>query len=291
MWQFLKVWGLRKLYRRVSAWSWRGQLDPTQWNMLEIPGPAGPIGARMFSAHSREDRPLIVYFHGGGWIVGDLDTHTPFCQLLHQRSGCNVIAIDYRLAPEHPFPASSDDCLAATRWIAEHCGDFGTSDRRIVVAGDSAGGNLSAVVCLGADASLRQKIAGEVVIYPATDHYQAGFASYTERATGQTLTANLMRWFWDTYLAGQDPENAATAHAFPARSQQLSTLPPTFLVTAEHDPLRDEGKDFNDKLQAAGVPVAYRHFEEAAHGFAGSEGPSENLDAMMADLLAWLDKL
>jgi acetyl esterase len=245
----------------------------------------------MFSDHSREDRPLIVYFHGGGWVIGDLDTHTPFCHVLHQRSGCNVIAVDYRLAPEQPFPAAPDDCLAATRWIAEHIGDFGGSDHRVVVAGDSAGGNLASVVCLGADPELREKIAGEVVIYPVTDHYDAGFPSYVERAKGQTLTADLMRWFWDTYLAGGKPGGSDEARAFPARSSALGTLPSTFLVTAEYDPLRDEGIAFSEQLREAGVALEYRHFGNAAHGFACSEGPNEDFEAMIVDLLAWLEKL
>jgi acetyl esterase len=291
MWQAIKVWGLRKYYRYSSARGWRDHLDSSDWNALEIPGPAGPIHARMFSAHSRDDRPLIIYFHGGGWVIGDLDTHTPFCQVLHQRSGCNVIAVDYRLAPEHPFPAGPDDCLAATRWIAQHCGDFGSSNQRIVLAGDSAGANLASATCLEVESSLRDRIAGEVVIYPVTQHYSAEFPSYTERATGQLLTANFMFWFWDTYLDSLDPGSDRAARAFVLASEALASLPPTFLVTAEYDPLRDEGIAYRDKLREAGVDVQYRHFDTAAHGFACSEGPNENFNAMMTDLVAWLDKL
>ena len=291
MLQGIKVWGLRKFYRHISARGWKGHLDTPRWNALEIPGPAGPIHARMFSDHSRDDRPLIVYLHGGGWVIGDLDTHTPFCQALHRRSGCNVIALDYRLAPEHPFPASPDDCLAATRWIAEHAGDFGGSDHRIVVAGDSAGGNLSTVVCLDAEPPLRAHIAGEIVLYPVTDHYNAGFGSYIERAKGQTLTSGMMRWFWDTYLAGGQPAGSDDSRAFPARSSELATLPPTFLVTAEYDPLRDEGIAFGDSLRQAGVALEYRHFDNAAHGFACSEGPNADYEALMDELVDWLEKL
>ncbi len=291
MLQTIKVGGFRKFYRHISARGWKGQLETPRWNALEIPGPAGPIHARMFSHHSREDRPLIVYLHGGGWVIGDLDTHSPFCHVLHQRSGCNVIALDYRLAPEHPFPAAPDDCLAAVRWIADHIGDFGGSDHRIVVAGDSAGGNLASVVCLGAEPGLRAKIAGAVALYPVTDHYDAGFPSYVERAKGQTLTASLMRWFWDTYLAGGKPGGSDEVRAFPARSPELATLPPTFLITAEYDPLRDEGIAFSELLRAAGVSLQYRHFDNAAHGFACSEGPNDDFEAMMEDLVTWLDGL
>ena len=291
MMQAIKVWGFRKYYRFISARGWKGHLDSPLYNALEIPGPAGPIHARMFSDHSREDAPLIVYFHGGGWVIGDLDTHTPFCHMLHKRSGCNVIAVDYRLAPEHPFPACPDDCLAATRWIAEHAGDYGASDHRIVVAGDSAGGNLASVVCLDADPALREKIAGAVVIYPVTEHYDAGYPSYVERATGQTLTADFMRWFWDTYLAGNRPAAGSEARAYPALSTNLAQLPPTFLVTAEYDPLRDEGIAFSNKLREAGVRLQYRHFDTAAHGFACSEGPNDNFSALMDDLVTWLENV
>ena len=291
MWQSLKVWGLRRYYRFISSRAWRGQIDSPRWNALEIPGPAGPINARMFSDHSRRDQPLIVYFHGGGWVIGDLDTHTPFCHTLHQRTGCNVIAIDYRLAPEHPFPAAVEDCLAATRWIAKNVGDFGSSDHRIIVAGDSAGGNLGSVVCLEAEPELREKIAGAVILYPVTEPYDAGYPSYIERASGQTLTSGLMRWFWDTYLAGKQPGGADEARAFPARSKDLATLPRTFLVTAEYDPLRDEGVAFGEKLETAGVALQACHFDNAAHGFACSEGPNDNFSALMDDLVAWLENL
>jgi acetyl esterase len=291
IWQAIKVWGFRKYYRFISARGWKGKMDPPRWNALEIPGPAGPIHARMFSDHSREDRPLIVYYHGGGHVIGDLDTHTPFCHMLHRRSGCNVIAVDYRLAPEHPFPAAPDDCLAAARWIAGHIGDFGSSDHRIVLAGDSAGANLASVACLEAEPELREKIAGEVIIYPIVDHYNAGFPSHVERATGQTLTAKIVVFFLDTYLGGSEPEGAAAQRAFPLRSDRLASLPPTFMVTAEFDPLRDEGKAYSDKLRDAGVSLQYRHFETAAHGFACSEGPNDNFEAMMDDLIAWLDQL
>lgn len=290
MLQGIKVWGLRKFYRFVSAHGWRRHSFDADWNGLEIPTADGPLHARMYRhGQGDPDKPLIVYFHGGGWVLGDLDTHTPFCRLLAERSGCTVISIDYRLAPEHLFPAAADDCLAATRWIGEHLGDFGPSSHRLVIAGDSAGGNLATCTCLEIGSPVRELIDAQVVIYPVTDHYQAGFASYVEKATGQTLTANLMRWFWDTYLGAGGAGVAQSGRAFPLRSDQLGTLPPTFLVTAENDPLRDEGKAFADKLRETGVPLFYRHFAGAAHGFACSDGDNEHLQAMMADLLTWLD--
>ena len=292
MWQAIKVWGLRKLYRIVSARSWRAHDLPATWNKLEIPTPDGPVHARMYR-HGEADpaKPLIVYFHGGGWVVGDLDTHTPFCQLLSERSGCTVISVAYRLAPEHPFPAAGRDCLAATSWIADHAGDFGRSSHRLVLAGDSAGAYLATATCLEIEGAARNAIAAQVIIYPVTTHYRDGFASYTERAKGQTLTTSLMTWFWDLYLGSCDPDSAAAARAFPLHSDNLGTLPPTFLVTAEFDPLRDEGAAYADSLRQAGVSLYYRHFDRAAHGFACSDGYNEHLQGMMEDLLPWLAKV
>ena len=291
MFQRLKVWGLRRYYHHISHRGWKGHIGPPSWNPLQIPGPAGPIHARMYASHSGGDKPLIVYFHGGGWVIGDLDTHHPFCQTLSDRSGCTVISIDYRLAPEHPFPAALDDCLAATRWIAAHIGDFGPSNHTLVVAGDSAGGNLAVCTCLELDAATRAMVAGEVVKYPVVDHYSANPPSYTERAKGQTLTSDFMIWFWDTYLAGCPPDSPDARRAMPLHSERLASLPPTFLITAEYDPLRDEGIAFAGKLRDAGVPLQYRHFDTAAHGFACSEGPNPDFEAYVGDLADWLGRL
>ncbi len=291
MLQAIKVWALRKYYRFISARGWRGYRSDIHWGGLEIPSPAGPIHGRIYNASAGGDKPLIVYFHGGGWTIGDLATHHPFCQELAGRGACTVIAIDYRLAPEHPFPAAPEDCLHAVHWIADHLGDFGPSNGRLVIAGDSAGGNLAAVTCLELDADTRAKVSGALLIYPAVEYHDAGFASYVERATGQTLTASLMRWFWATYLAGTDPTSDRAGRAFPLRSRQLGSLPPTLLVTAEFDPLRDEGIAFGDKLRQAGVELQYRHFDNAAHGFACSEGPNDDYQSLMAGVTAWLDQL
>lgn len=291
MLQQLKVWGLRKYYHFISARGWKGHSPTTHWGGLEIPGDSGPIHGRIFPGADDGDKPLIVFFHGGGWVIGDVDTHTPFCQVLSQRSGCTVISVDYRLAPEHSFPAAPQDCLAATRWIAQHIGDFGHSNHKLVIAGDSAGANLAACTCLELEPSIRDQVAGEILIYPVTDHYTAGFQSYIDKAKGQTLTANLMHWFLDTYLGSCAADSPEAARAFPLRSDALASLPPTLLITAENDPLRDEGIAFGDKLRDAGVPLQYRHFETAAHGFACSEGPTPDLDAFLDDAVTWIEQL
>jgi acetyl esterase len=291
LFQAFKVWAFRKYYRFISARGWKGHSSDVHWGALEIPSDAGPIHGRIYNSSAGADKPLIVYFHGGGWVIGDLQTNHPFCLELAQRCDTTVIAIDYRLAPEHPFPAGPDSCLAAIRWIAGHIGDFGPSNGRLVIGGDSAGGNLAAASCLELEEPVRALVAGALILYPAVDHYHAAFPSYTERATGQTLTTSFMFWFWDTYLAGADPASPAVQRAFPLRSDDLGSLPPTLLVTAEFDPLRDEGKAFGDKLREAGVDLQYRHFDNAAHGFACSEGPNEDYQAMMVDVTGWLGRL
>jgi acetyl esterase len=289
--QAIKVWVFRKYYRFISARGWKGHIGNATCNNLQIPGTAGPIRARLYLSSEGGDRPLIVYFHGGGWVIGDLDTHHPFCQALSKKSGCTVISVDYRLAPEHPFPAAPDDCLAATRWIAGHIGDFGPSNHRLLIAGDSAGANLAIGTCLELDTHTRAMVAGAVVKYPVVDHYSSMPTSYTERARGQSLTSKVMFWFWDTYLGELTVADPETKRAMPLHAQNLSCLPPTFLITAEYDPLRDEGCAFADKLREAGVVLQYRHFDTAAHGFACSEGPSPDFNAYLEDLVGWIKQL
>jgi acetyl esterase len=292
LWQAIRVWASRAYYRFSNALAWRGHTHPGPCSDLHIPVGGAAIRARLYSNALGATRPLIVYIHGGGWVIGDLETHHPFCQVLSQSSGCSVIALDYRRAPEHTFPAAQDDCLAAIRWIAQHAAELGTNDNRLVIAGDSAGGNLATCACLEIDPASRKKISGQVLIYPATDHYSAGFASYTERATGQTLTAAIVQWFWDTYLGGLDAQAPEVQRAFPLRSSLLASLPPpTLLVTAEQDPLRDEGKAYAEKLRLAGVPVSSHHFANAAHGFACSEGPHADFRDFINQLTTWLAQL
>lgn len=203
MFQAIKVWAFRKYYRFINARAWKGDLAVQHWSALEIPGAVGPVEARLYASHTNPQQPVIIFFHGGGWVIGDLETHSPFCQMLHEKTGSPVISVDYRLAPEHPFPAAADDCLSATRWISEHIGDFATDNQGLVLAGDSAGANLAACTCLEIEAPIRERIQGEIVIYPVAEHYTTPSPSYTEKATGQALTTNTMIWFWDTYLGGK----------------------------------------------------------------------------------------
>jgi len=291
MFEQLKAWALRRYYRFVSARSWKGHSSSIHWGGISIPTSGGPIQGRIYNAAGGADQPVIVFFHGGGWVIGDLETHHPFCLELSDKTGCTVLAVDYRLAPEHRFPAAADDCLAAVTWIADKIGDFGPSNGKLVIAGDSAGGNLAAATCLALDATLRRQVTGALLIYPAVDDYNAGHTSYVERAKSQPLTTDLMRWFWDTYLGKGGKQTAAAAGAFPLQAQNLGTLPPVLLVTAEFDPLRDEGIALAEKLRAAGVTLNYRHFDQAAHGFASSNGPNADHQALLTMITEWLASL
>lgn len=288
MLQPLKVALLRAYYRFANWRAWRaGNVHDTP-GALELTGPDGTVRAHLYRGEHAADRPLVIYFHGGGWVIGDLQTHHAYCTALARESGASVIAVDYRRAPEHPFPAAQDDCLAAVHAICERHADFGGDSGGLILAGDSAGGHLALSTALAADAELAAQIRGLVLTYPVVDHYSQAYPSYVECATGQVLTSDLMRWFWDTYLAGADPEAAGTQRAFPIRSLHLASLPPALVCTAGHDPLRDEGKALVAALEDAGVRVELEHYPESAHGFACSEGPTDDYRAWLTRCSEWI---
>jgi acetyl esterase len=229
-----------------------------------IPGPGGAIRLRIYApAGTARPLPALAYFHGGGWVIGSLDTHDGVCRSLAARTPCVVVAVDYRLAPEHRFPAAVDDTWAATAWVAEHAASIGADPARIAVGGDSAGGTLAAVTALRArDRGL--ELALQLLVYPVTDH-SFETASYSECATGYGLTLEAMRWFWGHYLGpdgdGSHPE------ASPLRAAHLTGLAPALVITAELDPLRDEGEAYARRLERAGIPVALTRYEGMLHGF------------------------
>tara|TARA_R100000005_G_scaffold96344_1_gene82565 strand:+ start:10604 stop:11503 length:900 start_codon:yes stop_codon:yes gene_type:complete len=290
MLQTLRVWATRAYYRRANAQAWRGKFTDAPCSTLQLPGPGGQLQTRVYSSKQGANKPLIIYFHGGGWVVGDLATHHPFCQQLREHTGCTVVAVDYRLAPEHPCPAALDDCLAATRWLARHVESIGPTNGDFVLAGDSAGGHLAACTALAVDAALRSRLAGALLIYPVVDHYSRPYPSYTERARGQTLTSALMRWFWDTWLEGKGADAADAVGAVIAGRPDLPSLPPCLLVTAERDPLRDEGRALGTALEHAGVDLTQHHYADAEHGFACSQGPNGDFQHFMALARQWLDR-
>jgi acetyl esterase len=289
---------LRRYYRFATARAWHGSDVHAEPGALQLPTSAGPVRAHLYRGEAAAERPLIVYFHGGGWVIGDLQTHHPFCTALSAATGCSVVSVDYRLAPEHPYPAALDDCLAVCRWLQLQLADLGPSNGRLLLAGDSAGGNLAAGCALQlatersasptGDDNPPAALCGAVLLYPVTDHYSAEPPSYTERATGQALTRKLMVWFWDTYLAGRSVDDPAVAAALPLRSCALHTLPPCLVVTAGHDPLRDEGIAFAERAAAAGAAVTHHHYAEAEHGFACGMGMTADARKVLAQITAWL---
>ncbi len=216
-----------------------------------LPGAAGPIAYRRYQPTTPGPHPIVVYFHGGGWVLGDLDSDDPFCRFLCDRAGAVVVSVNYRHAPEARFPAAADDAFAAVQWIGAHAAELGGIPGRLAVCGWSAGGNVAAVACRLARDAGGPAIAGQVLITPVTDA-DLGRASYVENGEGYLLTTELMRWFWDHYADAADRRDPK---ASPLRAADLSRLPPALVVTAEFDPLRDEGVAYADALSAAGVAV------------------------------------
>jgi acetyl esterase len=210
--------------------------------------------------------PAYVYFHGGGWVIGDLETHDVLCRQLTAASGASVVSVDYRLAPEHKFPAAADDAWAATRWIVAHAGELGLDASRLAVGGDSAGGNLAAVVALMARDAGGPGIRLQVLIYPVTDVMRET-RSYEDFAEGYMLTRDSMRWFIAHYLTSKD--DAHDWRVSPLRAPSLAGLPPALIVTAGNDPLRDEGEMYAGRLRDAGVLVDYVCYGGMIHGFVG----------------------
>jgi acetyl esterase len=234
---------------------------------LEARGPDGPIPLRSYRPRgSAADAPLpvLVYFHGGGWVIGDLDTHDVLCRQLCNASGCAVIAVDYRLAPEHRFPAALDDAIAATRWVRANAGALKVDADRLAVGGDSAGGNLAASVALAAREAGDLPIAFQLLIYPATDQ-RRGWPSHTANGQGYLLTKESMDYYHDHYLP--DPAHDLDWRASPLLHTDHGKLPPALVLTAGYDPLRDEGLQYAHALSAAGTRATLVNFERQVHGF------------------------
>lgn len=251
-----------------------------------IPGPGGTLRLRLYTPPGAGPFPLLLYFHGGGFVVCDLDTHDPICRNLCAGAGCVVASVDYRLAPEHRFPAAPEDCLAATRWAAEHAAGLGADPGRVAVAGDSAGGQLAAVVALRIRDEGGPRLAGQLLLYPTTDLGPPATASFVECAEGYGLTAADVPWFWEKYL--NDPAEARHPHASPLRAPDLGGLPPALILTAEYDVLRDEAEQYGERLRAAGVEVRVRRVPGMVHGFFGMAGQVDRADAAVAEACAWL---
>ncbi|GBD11594.1 Carboxylesterase NlhH [bacterium HR23] len=260
----LPVEEARNLMRTLSARAPRPPVAKVE--DISLPGPGGPIPARLYWPTGREMVGLVVYYHGGGWVLGDLDTHDAPCRYLANASQCLVLAVHYRRAPEHKFPSAVEDAYASALWAVEHAPQWGIPQERVALAGDSAGGNLVAGVTLFAKEKGGPHLACQVLIYPVTD-YNFQRPSYRENGEGYLLTREGMEWFWGHYLARE--EDGAHPLASPLRAPDLSGLPPALVLTAEYDPLRDEGEAYAERLAQAGVPTVCIRYMGNIHGFVG----------------------
>jgi acetyl esterase len=258
---------------------------------LAIPAPAGSIPARVYTPlklrKANELAPCLVFFHGGGWVIGNLDSHDVVCRKLADEGQLIVISIDYRLAPEHKFPAAVNDVVAATTWIAGHAKQLGIDASRLMIGGDSAGGNLAAVVAISARDN-GPAIAGQVLIYPAVD-FAMKHPSHSEPETSVLLTHSAITWFTGLYLNGA--ADGSDWRASPARAATLAGLPPAYVLTAGADPLRDEGVEYAERLRQAGVAVTYRHFPGQFHGFFTMGRLLPQADVAASEIGAWLRAL
>lgn len=246
-----------------------------------IDGPEGEIPIRIYDPAGEPDdgetepQPPICYFHGGGWVLGDLESADPTCRKLATETGYPVVSVEYRLAPEHPFPAGLEDCYAALEWVAENAAEFGGDPDRIVLTGDSAGGNLAAGTCLLTNYRDGPDVAYQVLVYPVTGD-ATETAAYEENGADYVLTTEESEWFRDHYFEREtDAVNILAAPRL-ANDRLLSELPPATVLTAGFDPLRDDGAAYADRLEDAGVPVSYRNYSGMIHGFFGMlEQPAE----------------
>jgi acetyl esterase len=255
----------------------------------DMQGPGGSLGLRIYTPNGTGPFPLMVYFHGSGFVVCSLDTHDLMCRNLCAGTGCVVVSVDYRLAPEHKFPAAVDDCLAATVWAQANASGVGADPSRVLVCGDSAGANLAAVTALRLRDEGGPALLAQLLIYPVTDHWTAGFPSMEENTEGYGLGKQGMIWFWNHYLA--DQAEAAHPHVSPLRAKDLSRLPPALVLTAEYDPLRDEGEAYAEKLKAAGVRVQMKRYGGMNHGFFNLAGLVNNADVAVDEACAWVKEI
>ena len=248
-----------------------------------IPGPGGDIPVRLYYPRAGDQMPALVFIHGGGWVIGSLDDYDAICRSLALEADCVVISVDYRLAPEHKFPAAPDDALAATTWAFENAVELGIDADRIAIGGDSAGGNLSAVTTV----RLRNnhRLAAQLLIYPMTVYHDPPLPSHVENAEGYMLTIAAMDWFMDHYLP--DATFRSHPHFAVGKTEDLTDLPPALIITAQFDPLRDDGEAYAARLRDAGVAVDYWRYDGMIHGFYGMFGVDKGAEALSRSA-AWL---
>lgn len=280
---------LRPVIRIAQSFLWRGKLPEVariEDRIVETRGVGVPV--RIYTPEGDGPFPILVFFHGSGFVICDIHTHDGLCRDLCRQAGCVVVSVDYRLSPEHKFPAAVDDCHAVTCWAAEHAAEIDGDAHALFVVGDSAGGNMAAVTALRIRDSGGPALAGQVLVYPVTDYHTPPSASYVENAHAKRLTRKQMIWFWRQYL--NDPAEADDAYASPLRAARFDGLPPALVITAERDPLRDEGECYAARLAAAGVPTRSSRYDGLYHGFLGLEGPTADHRRGIDEIAAWIEQ-
>ncbi len=255
-----------------------------------LAGPGGKLPIRLYTPQSAGPRPwsALLYFHSGGWMIGSIATHDPICRALANHTRCLVISVEYRLAPEHPFPAAPEDGYAALVWTAEHADQLGIDAACIAVGGESSGGNLAAAVALMARDRQGPGLAAQVIIYGETDHYDSGTVSYEDYAEGYGLTRASLIAFWDAYLPRF--EDRSNPYAVPLRAPDLAGLPPALIITAEYDPGRDEAEHYAARLKEARVPVQISRYTGMIHGFFRQRALFEQSHQALAEVADFLQK-
>jgi acetyl esterase len=252
---------------------------------VSIPGPLGPIPARLYRPSAANNLPVLLWFHGGGWVIGSVDGSDPTARSLANQSGCAVVSVEYHMAPEAKFPGSVEDCYAATKWVTDNSASLGINPAKVAVGGDSAGGNLAAAVAIMARERGGPAIGFQLLVYPVTDH-NFDTPSYAANGNGYLLTIGSMRWFWNHYL--NDASEGHNHHASVIRTASLAGLPPALVITAEFDPLMSEGEAYGERLKQAGVPVTCTRYDGMIHGFFGMAAALEDAQKAVAQASAAL---
>jgi acetyl esterase len=250
-----------------------------------IAGPGGPLPLRIYHPDVSGTLPALFYVHGGGFVIGDLETHDAVCRTLCHEVGAVVVAVDYRLAPEHPFPAAVDDVVCALQWLSTHARELRADPSRIAVAGDSAGAQLAATACLHTAGAITPRALG--LIYPVAQHHSEPSASMAENGEGKFLTLGVMQWFVDSYLNGRSELTRHPDFAL-LSAPTLATLPATWVATMGHDPLRDEGHALAQRIEQAGVATEHRHYPGAIHACIHFTAVSPLGGQVLSDLAQWL---
>jgi acetyl esterase len=252
--------------RMAKALTYTGEPESVaQVEDVVITGPGGPLALRHYRPSLAKELPAVIFFHGGGWVLNDLNTHDHLCRALANLSGCAVIAVDYRLAPEHPYPAAVDDAWGATEWVFANAKQIGVDPAHLGVAGDSSGATLAAIVSHLASDAKAPSLVCQALMYPVMDHWTTDTKSYREVGIGYSLSRDLMIWFWKHYLP--DGANLNEPRICPLRAKHFNELPQTIVLTAEFDPLRDEGEEYARRLRESGVPVTCSRYDGMMHGF------------------------